>query len=423
MLLRVALVTEILATIICLYCIYGEKFKLSVKTSMLTLLILVIIESVNFFHLNGLFSCIAYLILCIYCKFKFKSSFLDAVISFILCMVIIISVQFVCMFLANMVLMDDINIRNAVSNILTLIIFKILLPKCELNKVQQSICRKKKTYAAILLVFMGVVAIIMLLQGKTAYAVQMQYFAFAVPAIILLLYSIVKWLMVQAEVEKMEEKFRKVEETKSGYEELLIKVRLRQHELKNHIAAIFSAHYTHKTYEKLVLAQEEYCKKLMSENKYNSLLLLGNNVLVGYLYGKFQEVEADEIKIDYKIEARVDEIQVPTYYVIEMLGIIFDNAIDAIKNSTEKVISFRVYEMSDGYLFSIKNPFKYVSYEEILEWFSLGKSEKGDGRGLGLYHLKCLCEEWKCDIACRNVDVNGKNWIAFTLKIAKADNE
>lgn len=87
---------------------------------------------------------------------------------------------------------------------------------------------------------------------------------------------------------------------------------MRQHEFKNHIAAIFSTHYTYKTYEKLVQAQEEYCKKILDENKYNSLLLLGDKILAGYLYGKFQEAEDDGIEIDYKVASKIEKTQVPT---------------------------------------------------------------------------------------------------------------
>ena len=100
-----------------------------------------------------------------------------------------------------------------------------------------------------------------------------------------------------------------------------------------------------------------------------------------------------------------------------MLGILFDNAVEALKGSSEKVISFEVYELSDGYEFTVKNPFRYASYDEISQWFQLEKSEKGVGRGLGLYHLKRLCEEWKCDIVCRNEEIEQSNWIVFTLKM------
>lgn len=85
------------------------------------------------------------------------------------------------------------------------------------------------------------------------------------------------------------------------------------------------------------------------------------------------------------------------------------------------MISFEVCELENGYEFSVRNPFPYVPYDEITEWFKLDRSEKGSGRGIGLYHLKCLCEEWHSAIECRNVEIEQDNWIAFILKVKKAD--
>ena len=422
MALHIALAAEILATIFCIYCIYGKKVTWDVKTTVAVLGILVILEIINTYQLGGIFSFLVYVILFVYCKSMFHYSVADTIMSLLLYIIILSPIQFICVSMVNIVISEKQLVRNAIGNVLVLIICMSVLPRCGLHRLQKSILKKSKEMF-LLLGFICFIVIILLLQEKICYVIQMQYFVFAVPAIFMLLYLILKWYTAQAEAEKMKEEIYKIEENAKEYESLLTKVRLRQHELKNHMAAIFSAHYTHKTYEKLVQAQEEYCNKLLSENKYNNLLLLGDNVLAGYLYGKFQEAEADGIEIRYKIAAKADNMQVPTYYVIEMLGILFDNAVESLKNSGKKIISFEVCEKDDRYEFCVKNPFPYVPYDEISEWFRLGKSGKGDDRGLGLYHLKCLCEEWNCDVGCRNIETEQCNWIVFTLKTDKADNE
>lgn len=422
MALHIALAAEILATIFCIYCIYGKKVTWDVKTTVAVLGILVILEIINTYQLGGIFSFLVYIILFVYCKSKFKGSIIETLISLILNMVIMTSMQFICISLIDIVVSEMQLFRNAIGNMLVLIICIGILPRCGLHRIQNNILKRSRQII-LFLSFICFIVMILLLQEKIYYAIQMQYFVFAVPAIFMLLYLILKWYTAQTEAERMKEEIYKIEENAKEYESLLTKVRLRQHELKNHVAAIFSAHYTHKTYEKLVQAQEEYCNKLLSENKYNNLLLLGDNVLAGYLYGKFQEAEADGIEIRYKIAAKADNMQVPTYYVIEMLGILFDNAVESLKNSGKKIIIFEVCEKDDRYEFCVKNPFPYVPYDEISEWFRLGKSGKGDERGLGLYHLKCLCEEWNCDVECRNIETEQRNWIVFTLKTDKADNE
>lgn len=427
MMMHVALVAEILATILCIHCIYGRKVTFDVKTVGFVLSTLIILEIVNIYRLNGVVSFTVCIFLFVYCISEFRSSVGEVVVSLFLYAVILTSMQFSCLFIANAIILNAVNIqnavyiRNAVSNILLLIFLCALFPTGLLHRLQKSVCRKSK-FVVVLLAFVSLIVVAMLIQGKAFYKVQMQYFVLVIPLIIMLLYAILKWFTVQTNVEKMQDEIREAEKNTKEYENLLTKVRLRQHELKNHLAAIFSTHYTYKTYEKLVQAQEEYCKRILDENKYNSLLLLGDKILVGYLHGKFQEAEDDGIEIDYKVAAKIDKVQVPTYYMIEMLGILFDNAMEALKNSHKKVICFEVCELENGYELSVRNPFPYVPYDEITEWFKLDRSEKGSGRGIGLYHLKCLCDEWHSAIECRNVEIEQDNWIAFILKVKKADN-
>lgn len=420
MMMHVALVAEVLATILCIHCIYGRKVRFDVKTVGAILSILAILEAANFYKLGGMFSVIGYVVLFFYCKSEFKTSTIEAINSSLLCMIVMTSMQFVCVSMMNIVMPEMQYFRNAIGNIFVLGMCVVILPKCGLCQIQKWLSRKN-WYVIILLGFMCLIAMMMLLQEKVFYKVQILQFILVVPAIFLLLYSILKLYMEQTENERMEKELGIAAKTSEEYENLLTKVRLRQHELKNHIAAIFSTHYTYKTYEKLVQAQEEYCQKILDENKYNNLPLLGNNILVGYLYGKFQEAEDDGIAITYQIGAKIDEMSIPTYYVIEMLGILLDNTMEALKFSAEKEIFFETTESKNEYIFSIRNPYHYVTYDEITEWFQLGKSEKGSGRGLGLYHLKCLCEEWHCDIECRNTEIERRNWIVFVLKIKKAD--
>ncbi len=421
MMLHVVLVTEVFATVMCIHSIYGRKLEWDIKTVAAILGILTILEVANVFRLSGISSLIIFVIIYAYCRSMFKKPIIENVISLVLCMIIVTSTQFIFSSVVRMIITEE-YLRSAVSNIAMVHVFALHFVRCGMNKLQRAVVRKSK-FVVVSSCFMCLIVLLMLLQGKVFYEIQMQYFTLVVPAVFMILYLIVQWYCTQTEVEKKEKEIRITKENKKEYDNLLTKVRLRQHELKNHISAIFSAHYTYKTYEQLVQAQEEYCNRLLHENKYNNLLMLGDNVLTGFLHGKFREAEADGIEIRYKIGTRVNNIQVPTYYVIEMLGILFDNAVEALKDCTEKVIFFEVYEVGNEYELSIKNPYSYVSYDEILEWFQLEKSEKGRGRGLGLYHLKCLCNDWNCDIQCGNTEIDKKNWIEFKLKIGKADNE
>ncbi len=52
-------------------------------------------------------------------------------------------------------------------------------------------------------------------------------------------------------------------------------------------------------------------------------------------------------------------------------------------------------------------------------WFDLEHSSKGAKHGLGLYYVKQICQKYRANIICRNVECQGKNWIEMNLELRK----
>lgn len=194
------------------------------------------------------------------------------------------------------------------------------------------------------------------------------------------------------------------------YDKLLEQVRLREHEFNNHMTAILASHYTYQTYDKLVEVQSEYCKRLLKENKYNRLVLMHNKVFSAFLYEKLTAFEAAGINVEYKAEGEPARPDIPASRLIEMTGILLDNAAEAVKDKDDRRICVEI-----GSFFRVMNVNEYVENSTIESWFEMGASSKGSSRGLGLYHLKQLGVMTGCDICCENRRYNGVNWISFTL--------
>ena len=155
------------------------------------------------------------------------------------------------------------------------------------------------------------------------------------------------------------------------------------------------------------------------------MLLIENKVLAGFLYGKLQEIEAEGVSIECEIRGTFRQSVVPIHHLIEMLGILLDNAVQAKRDSDSKEtgILFSLLEKGQSYQFKVCNRFPYTSYDEIATWFQLGESTKGEGHGLGLYQLRCLCKESGCIISYGNVEIKEENWIEFVLEVHEADRE
>lgn len=414
----IALIAETLAILVCFYGINGERFRPDGKTLGSFFSIFVILEVVNSCHLHRIYSILPWIILFVFCKTRFPGTIAETIISFILGIVIVTSVQFLNTFLVMILRIDESYARDALVSILSLTAVYALSLAKGLNRLKKSMCRHSK-FVMLSLIFMSMTILAVLLQMKFLRVVHMQYYLLAIPAILLLLYAIFKWDAARSEAERMKESLDEIEEDKKNYEDLLTNVRLQQHALKNHMETISSFRYTQQTKEGLAQTEEDYCNQLRKENKYTDLLLLGDEALTGFLYGKFRAAGDRGIEVDYRITAEIRQCLVPVYHVIEMLGILFDNAMEAVNGMDRKEIFFTVGETDKRYEFVIRNPFQYVPYKEIEEWFGFEKSGKGSGRGLGLYHLKCLCREWNCEIGCRNQEIDRENWIVFSLSMGK----
>ena len=128
--------------------------------------------------------------------------------------------------------------------------------------------------------------------------------------------------------------------------------------------------------------------------------------------------------MELKISAHGMDCTVPGHILVEMFGILLDNAVEAIKGTEySQNVCVTISDSQREFYFAVSNEYQYVPYEELGKWFEAGQSRKGKLRGIGLYHLRTLCEEWKCDVIYKNQEADGRNRIEFMLRIPKMEYE
>ena len=421
MLDHLILLTETLATVMCLHCLHGEKPKSIIRTVGLILSILIVLEIVNYYGLNDFWTCFGYVSLLIYCKKEFGNTIIRTLITFLAFVVVFIFTQFICMNIVSIFVPNNLKLQNVIGNIVILGVSGGIIPRVGIEVFTKSI-NVKTRISVPLMCYMLFIVLLLIVQIKLFRGIQVGIFIFVVPALVLVILLLIKWYKSLMIAENMEKELRLVNETTATYNDLLTKVRMRQHDFKNMLTAVYSSHYTCKTYEQLVKTQEKYCEKLLDENKYNSLLLIGEPVLSAFLYMKFQEADEDNITVTYNIATKIENCKVETYYLIEMLGILLDNAMEALKDYDDKRIYLQISTMENEYEFLIRNRYEYVCFSDIKRWFALGDSPKGEDRGLGLPHLKYLCNKLGCSIVCQSIKIDEEYWIQFTLNVNKAEN-
>lgn len=410
-----------MAVIVCIHSLYNRKVKFDISTIALYLSCVIIFELQNIHDLNFYDTIVPYILIMIYCKLKYGDSFIGSSFCTLFMMVIMAIMQFFFSVAIDLLFGANVSEIALYTNLLVLGSSIVILPKFRIYRLRAYVKKWNGFLISLSVFIMGIILYLKIEQRRSG-RIQLLSFVLVMPMLAVILRLMVKWLTEEKEKNDLENELQITKSMQEQYDELVKTIRLRQHEFKNHITAIFASHYTYKSYEALVKAQEKYCGGLARENKYNDLLALGDAVLVGFLYEKFCEIENNGVEIKFAIKGKLQNYSISGYYLIEIIAILMDNASQAVQsNAFDRLIQFELFEDAEYYYFKILNPFPYVSYDEIEAWFQMGKSTKGKGRGLGLCRVRRLCAENGCFVSCRNTEADGKNWIEFVFKVRKAD--
>lgn len=179
------------------------------------------------------------------------------------------------------------------------------------------------------------------------------------------------------------------------YKELQSEVRKLQHDYKNQLATLDSMHLVASSLDELVEMQSEYRKELEKNSKYEQIMTCCNNsILAGYLYHKCVDFEKANMSVAYRINVLQAECRMSLHEIIEVLGILLDNAFEYLNGnvSFEKTINLEIWEDKDTLSLKVSNPAVFFTSRAISEIFKQGYSTKGSKRGIGLFRVKELVE-------------------------------
>lgn len=231
------------------------------------------------------------------------------------------------------------------------------------------------------------------------------------------------WMGMERDKENIEEELREYELYSGAYEEIIEVIRMRQHEFENHLNAILCMGSTIHEYEKLVDAQKEYCKDMIQENKLNKIVKTGvEPVITGFLYTKISQAESFGIEVQCEVHAIDTKQIIKTHDLIEVIGILIDNAIDAIKEyDGQKIIIRLAKDRAVGFVVEIANTSRVFQHSELEKFCEYGYSSKGNGRGLGLARLKMIADKNNAELSIENKEIEGRNYLVFQVAIGQKE--
>lgn len=413
---------EAASIVLCLHYLYGRKFKFDTLTIGVIGLEVLWMNLIYYYHLDNNWTMMIYAIYFVYSGLKFGFDYKSIFINNILYIIILCIIQSTAIVLVRVLLgiySDEVWMMLLI-NTLVFCITVFGLRKCNLFHLSRILQSREK----IVLISLAVVIIslfIFLITYKNAIGFETLYYIIFFVSIILIILAAVDIGKHKVKMHEAEAELRLHKLYETSFKNLIDDICAKQHEFDNHINAIYSQHFLYETYDELVAAQKEYCKDIINENHYNKLLSKGNPIILGFLYGKFSEAEKRGIDISYKINIDDLECSVPIYKIVELLGNLIKNAVEALENEPDiNRLQLVMREENSVILIKVANESKTVNYGEIQQFFKKGYSKKGKGRGYGLYNVKRICDEYGAQIKCDVKNDAVLNWLIFTVTIYKS---
>lgn len=412
-------VIEIINIVICIHFLCAKKFKFNKLNILLVGINIVIFELINLEIINKSYIVILYLAVFAYTLIAVESDFKKAVMSNMLAIVItgLLQLLFGIPWIYFSLETDRHSVMALVVNASAL--FLLILLRKVLSSIFRIIYNNSKLGFLVILWLAGVILlqVVKIRNNKEISFEQMLFLIIGGCVVILLSYL---WQKEREKVyiKEMELKMHEIYDV--SFQNLVESIREKQHDFHNHLQALRCMHYTIHTYEELVKAQEEYCNELVQENRYYRLLRGHNPILSGFLYGKFLDADKRNIDVDYFVSLAKGECGIPEYVLVEMIGILLDNAIECVEEAdANRQVTVRMEETEKSLDIEIGNPVENFTYDMLGSFFHYGRSGKTGHTGVGLNKVLKYRDEYGFEFIADKREEKDSQWLYMLIKIAK----
>lgn len=245
---------------------------------------------------------------------------------------------------------------------------------------------KKKVITEIIFFFLFIVGFGFLAYNFATYNVTDQnYFANMVAVIIIIAVTII-YIQSKNNYKTLSDEYDNLFTYVQNFEEWIEKEQLNRHEYKNQLAVLRSIAKDKKVINKIDEILEDNIN--IEGEVVSQLKDLPKGGLKGLIYYKVAIAQKKKIKliVDISLKGKtylqkLNESQIRD--ICKLIGIYFDNAIEAAENTKEKYVLLEIYDLSDKVNIVISNTFRKTdNFDNRNE---KGITSKGDGHGYGLY--------------------------------------
>ena len=202
-------------------------------------------------------------------------------------------------------------------------------------------------------------------------------------------------------------------------ENLIEQVRDKQHDYHNHLQAIRGLCYTSTDFDSLQKSILDTTSYYSQRSIDTDILKLNKPLVAGFLMEKINDATQKQKHLELEIKQYVLHSTCNEFELIEYMGILIDNAIEA--TPIDGYIYASLNTTEDKYLnFTISNPGPSLSPTFMKYIFRRGSSTKSatdKPRGLGLHKLYHFIQRNNGDITVSNETINDIIYIKFSIKL------
>lgn len=350
---------------------------------------------------TGLATIVIYLLYIITYKFIYKLSIEEATISSALFMVILAladvltSLIFMNFYPANIIRANSLFfvLSNITVSIITILLIKVKWINITLNKFYCG-CVHKQSITNIIFFSLLIIGFSYLIYNIGLSKIFSK--EYLINFIVLIIYIIITYIFIgnQNKYKKLETEYDTLFKYIQTFEDWIEKEQLNRHEYKNQLAVLRCLTKDKKVKDKIDEILEDNIN--IEEQAVTNLKSLPKGGIKGLMYYKAAIAQKKKINLITDVSLKNKGIltmlsEKEIRILCKLIGIYFDNAIEAAVESRKKNITIEIYELKDRVNFIFSNTFK--KHKNMQDRNKKGVSSKGEGRGNGLYFANKLIKE------------------------------
>lgn len=309
---------------------------------------------------------------------------------------------FSCMPFLNGAVMEP--IIGLIGNLCTILLSLLIVRFLPVHRLYEYLSSRSYILLSALINLTGILIMMNLFSKLYRQDYQQLVTVTVIPLLLFLLLNaaLIREFLQQKQREKELETFQSYEPV---FREMIDQLRVRQHNFDNEIMTMKLLPTIHTDYESLSGALTDYAAYICDQAVDTALLRLNLHLLASFLYKKLHDAQAANRHVKLSVRTSVLQTVVPEYELIELVGILFDNMIEATPEETDCLLCIDSHD--NKIEISTLNPGPQLTPKLRADFFTKGYSTKPaitGRRGYGLPILQERVRRYEGKIVLENRD-------------------